>query len=92
MSTPTTIGALTRVADDPKAPVALRVEALKALEHPQIAVLLRIMRHSKSPKLRAIASLRYVAEMERKAASKKHAHPNAMEDPTSTLNILGLKQ
>jgi hypothetical protein len=91
MSKPTTIGTLTRVADDPKAPVALRVQALNALEHPQVAMLLRIMRHSKSPKLRAIASLKYVAETERKAAKKKHA-TSAIQELTSTTNLLGLKQ
>ena len=86
MSKPTLNGALTRVADDPKAPLGLRVRALASLQHPQIAMLLRIMRHPKTPaKLRALASLAYAAEIKRREKEKNKSMQH------ESVNSLGLK-
>jgi hypothetical protein len=86
MSKPTLTGALTRTVDDPKAPVGLRVRALESIQHPQIAMLLRIMRHPKTPpKLRALASLAYASEVKRRAKEK---NTKMQKHPT---NSLGLK-
>jgi len=71
MTKPNMLGALTKVAEDEKAPIGLRVRALESIDRPPAAVLLRIMRHPQTPaKLRALASLAYAAELKRRAKQK----------------------
>ncbi len=61
--------ALSRLVEDEAAPIMARVRALEQIEHPQLAVLRRLLVNSKTrktpvpSKLRAVAALAYAKEM-----------------------------
>lgn len=80
---------LSRLAEDPAAPIMARVRALEQIEHPELAMLRRLLVDSKTPrekpvpaKVRALASLKYAREIElrrlRKLAKTKSAETNAL--------------
>ena len=60
---------LQRVVEDEKAPVMTRVRALQEVQHPELAMLRRLLVDTKTrtkpvpAKLKALASLRYVQEL-----------------------------
>lgn len=81
--------ALTRLVEDDDAPVMARVRALEQLEHPQLAVLRRILVNSKTrqkpvpSKLRAVAALAYSREIQlRKIRNERRRRmPDTRDNP-----------
>lgn len=62
--------ALARVVEDDRCPVMQRVKALEQMDHPQLKMLRSLIVESKTPrktevppKLKALASMRYVQEL-----------------------------
>jgi hypothetical protein len=85
--------ALVRLVEDDEAPVGLRVQALKQIEHPPLVMLRRLLvetskRTTPVPaRLRALATIRYVREVAfRKIRSAK---AKAAQNQPST-NSLGI--
>jgi hypothetical protein len=74
--------ALQRVIEDEKAPIMVRVRALRQVEHPELAMLRRLLvaktRTTPVPaKLKALASLKYVQELSlRKLRKQQKAQSN----------------
>ncbi len=84
--------ALTRLVEDDDAPVMARVRALQQIEHPELAVLRRLLVNSKTrqkpvpSKLKAVAALAYAQEMELRNIRK--ARKTSMDWPRH--NALGI--
>jgi hypothetical protein len=88
------ITALTRVVEDPDAPVMARCKSLKSIPHPELAVLRRLLVETKTPrakpvpsKLKALAALAYAKEMQLK---KIRSQQRKLNKPTGSGNALGI--
>lgn len=83
---------LQRVIEDQSAPVMMRVKALQQVQHPELAMLRRLLVDTKTrtkpipAKLKALASLKYVQELAlRKLRKQQRAQINQISG-----NALGL--
>ena len=86
--------ALTRLVEDDEAPIMARCRALQQIDHPELAVLRRLLVETKTRKkpvpsrLKAIASLAYARELELKKMRKRQKAQATQ--PTQSDNALGI--
>lgn len=85
--------ALSRLVEDDSAPIMARVRALRQIDHPELAMLRRLLVQSKTPrkkpvpgKLAALATLKYAREIELKRI-RKLQKPHSSKSNANALGI-----
>jgi len=84
--------ALARLVEDDKAPIMARCQALQQIDHPELAMLRRLLVETKTrkkpipSKLKAIATLAYARELQLKQMRKKERE----RERTADINALGI--
>ena len=81
--------ALARLVEDTGAPVGLRVQALRKISHPTLAMLRRLLvegtDHTAPSRLRAVAALAFAREIE-----LRYHRPRKRKSANGSINALGI--